>query len=357
MKKFALVMGARPNFIKAAPFLKEAKKHPEFSFTIIHTGQHFDDNMSKIFFEEMQIPKPHIHLDNKGELYTEKIGNMISSLDRVFKENNFDAAIVLGDVNSTLAGALAAVNNSCPLIHIEAGLRSYDRRMPEEINRAIIDHISSLLFTTEPEAQTNLIREGVDENKIKYVGNLMIESIELFRDRIMESDILGQLSLGAKEYAVATIHRIENTSSDILMKNILEFLNKINEEIPIIFPLHPSTRAHIEEFELGHLLKRLKIIEPIGYFDFMRLIIGSKGVITDSGGIQEETSHLGLPCCTLRDNTERPITLTMGSNKLFPLAKLDVDSAKKHLKRDDFKSGHIPLWDTKVSQRIFEHLN
>ena len=354
--RIAVILGARPNFIKAAPFFREARKHPEFKFTLMHTGQHFDENMSKIFFEEMEIPKPDIYLDIRGEFHTEKIGKMFHSLKAVLENENFDAIIVFGDVNSSLAGGIAAVKNNCKLIHIEAGLRSYDRRMPEEINRVILDHLSDLLFTTEPTANRNLIREGIDQNKIKYVGIIMIESIETFWDKINASKVVSSLGLNKKQYVLTTIHRQENVDNVYNMKNILLMLNEINKSSPVVFSLHPGTIKKITKYKLNGLLKNLIIMEPMGYFKFMKLLFESKGVITDSGGVQEETSYLGVPCCTLRDNTERPVTTELGSNKLFSIGLSEVKALNKHLSRCDFKSKHIPLWDNKVSERIFSFL-
>ncbi|MBT4850327.1 UDP-N-acetylglucosamine 2-epimerase (non-hydrolyzing) [Candidatus Parcubacteria bacterium] len=356
-RKFVVIMGARPNFVKAAPFFKEAKKHPEFEFTIIHTGQHFDQNMSKIFFEEMAIPKPDFNLDIQGKFHTEKIGKMFTALTEILSKGDYEGVIVFGDVNSTLAGAVASMKSGQKLIHIEAGLRSHDRRMPEEINRAIVDHLSESLFTTEPSANENLEREGVPKNKIHYVGNIMINSIEIFRDQFNKSDILKTLNLQSKKYVVATIHRQENTDNPMLFKKILMLLNEVNGDIPVVLPIHPGTKHKIEDLKLGFLLDNLNIVEPLGYFDFMKLMSESQGVITDSGGIQEETTHLGISCATLRDNTERPITLEKGSNKLFSIDDyLENKDVIKHLQRDDFESGHIPLWDDKVAERIFKHL-
>ncbi len=355
-KRFAVIAGARPNFIKAAPFFKQAKKHPEFEFTLIHTGQHFDPNMSQVFFDELDLPKPDIYLDIKGQHHTEKIGKMFDSLKRVFSGYRFDACMVFGDVNSTLAGAIATIKNSCPLIHVEAGLRSHDRRQPEEITRAVVDHLSDLLFTTEEAANENLIQEGIEPQKIKYVGNIMIEGVETFWDKINSSDIFKKLPLSRKGYVLVTIHRQENTDNRYYLKNILTMLNEVNKDMPLVFPLHPSTKSKIEEFKLSDLLENLTTIEPLGYFDFMKLLIESRGVITDSGGIQEETSHLGIPCITIRDNTERPITLEIGSNRLFGSELESIAEIKAHLERRDFRSRHIPLWDKNVSRRIFEDL-
>ena len=356
-KKIGVILGARPNFVKAAPFFNEAKKYQEFDFTIIHTGQHFDDNMSKIFFDEMRIPKPNVIMDIKGENHTEKIGKMFDGLKKIILDSEFDALIVFGDVNSTLAGAIAAVKSNTNLIHIESGLRSHDRRMPEELNRVIVDHLSDLLFTTESAANDNLLIEGVDENKVKYVGNIMIESIELFKDKINNSSVLQENNLREKTYILTTIHRQENTDVSKILKKILLLLNKINKEIDVLLPLHPGTKTKIKNFGFEYLIKDIKIISPLGYFDFIKLMKCSFGVLTDSGGIQEETSFLKIPCCTIRDNTERPVTVEIGTNKLFPLDKLNVTEVIEFLKKDRENNNAIPLWDSNVSKRIFKNLS
>ncbi len=356
-KYIVVILGARPNFIKATPFFREAKKHPEFRFTLIHTGQHFDPNMSQVFFEELDLPKPDIYLDVKGQYHTEKIGKMFDSLKRVFSGYEFDACVVFGDVNSTLAGAIATTKNHCKLIHIEAGLRSHDRRMPEEINRCVVDHLSDLLFTTETAANENLRREGIREEKIKLVGNIMIDSLDTFWEKIQNSNILEVLHRKPKSYAVVTVHRQENIDHPGDLKKILTLLSGVNQDVPLVFPLHPGTKKMIEAFGFLNLLDGIQVIEPLGYFEFMKLVAQSLGVITDSGGIQDETSHLGVPCATLRDNTERPVTLALGSNKLFPIDTAEADEMKNHLQRSDFRSRHIPLWDGKVTERIFKELS
>ncbi len=355
--RVAVIVGTRPNFVKAAPFLREARKYPRFDIKVIHTGQHFDQNMSKVFFEELDIPEPHISLTTKGEKHTEKIALMFDGLKAVFKHHKFDAVVVFGDVNSTLAGALAALKNRCRLVHIEAGLRSHDRRMPEEINRVIVDHISDLHFVSEQSGVDNLKAEGVKDKKIHLVGNIMIESLESFKDKIAASNILQKLGLTKKGYVLTTIHRQENTDSKELLERIFSLLQGIRSTWPIVMPLHPGTRKKIHEYGLDALLEGIRVIEPAGYFDFLNLMANSTGVITDSGGIQEETSHLGVPCCTLRDNTERPVTITLGSNRLFPLAEARSADMIAHLNRTDFQPKSIPLWDNKVSERIFKVLN
>lgn len=358
-KHYAVVVGARPNFIKAAAFFDRARKFPEIKFTLIHTGQHFDKNMSHVFFDQMRIPKPDINLDIQGKYHTEKIGKMFSGLKKLFESKKFTGVIVFGDINSTLAGAVAAAKHNQKLIHIESGLRSHDRRMPEEINRAIVDHLSDLLFTSEPVAKENLILEGVIKSKIIHSGNIMIESLEIFSHHIEDSKILSILKIKSKSYVVATIHRQENTDDRKILQKLLQLLVKINKKIPVILPLHPGTKNKIQNYKLGKLIKDLVIIDPLGYFDFLKLVKESKGVITDSGGIQEETTHMGIACATLRDNTERPVTISHGTNKLFPITDIDENTFKdvlKHLKSNNNKKVKIHRWDKNVTKRIFKHL-
>ena len=352
----AVIVGTRPNFIKMAPFIREAKHHPLFEYTIIHTGQHFDKNMSEVFFRELEIPIPDITISPGGKQHTEKIALMFDKMKEIFKHYKFDGTVLFGDVNSTLAGALAAAKYNSNIVHIEAGLRSHDRRMPEEINRAIVDHLAHIHFVTEQSGADNLKREGVKDKKIHIVGNIMIESLEIYKDKINSSNIIEKLNLSSRRYILATIHRQENTDTPQIISRILDVLNDLSKDFTVVFPLHPGTKNRIYEYGLDDKLIGLKVIEPVGYFDFIKLIKSSLGVITDSGGIQEETSHFGIPCCTLRDNTERPITLELGSNKLFPVAEADSAEILKHLKRQNFIPGIIPLWDNKVSKRIFSVL-
>jgi len=302
-RHFVVILGARPNFVKAAPFFREAKNYPRFSFTVIHTGQHFDDNMSKIFFDQMGLPKPDIHLNIKGKYHTEKIGKWFSALKSEIEKIKPHGVIVFGDVNSTLAGAIAAATNGPKLIHIESGLRSHDRRMPEEINRVIVDHLSDHLFVTESSGMDNLKLEGVGKEKVSLVGNIMINSLEIFKDDINKSTIVSDLKLKKKGYIAVTIHRQENTDDPVLLEKILNVLVEVSKKYEIVFPLHPSTENHIRAYGFDGLLDKFRIIEPLGYFDFIKLVKESKAIVTDSGGIQEESTHLGVTCCTMRDNS------------------------------------------------------
>lgn len=357
-KHYVVIVGARPNFVKAAAFFMGSRNNPHILFTLIHTGQHFDDNMSRIFFEDMQIPKPKINFNISGENHSEKIGKMFNYLKRYLEKKKITGVIVFGDINSTLAGAIAAVKNKHRLIHIEAGLRSHDRRMPEEMNRVIVDHLSDLLFISEESARGNLLKEGILSEKIVHSGNLMIESLIVFSGQIDKSDILSKLKLKKKSFVVSTIHRVENTDDKKILKKLLILLNDINKKFPVVMSLHPGTRNKIKSFKLGFLIRNLTIIEPLGYFDFLKLVKESMGVVTDSGGIQEETTHMKIPCVTLRDNTERPVTITHGTNKLYPIASINRKSSKDILK---YLGKHkvlknIKFWDDKVSGRIFKYL-
>jgi UDP-N-acetylglucosamine 2-epimerase (non-hydrolysing) len=358
-KRYAVVLGTRPEFIKLAAFLLRAPQLGIDLFTI-HTGQHFDENMSGIFFAELGLPHPDATLDKPTGQSSATLGTMIAGITEVLRRerDSLDGVIVLGDTFSTLAGSLAASRVHLPLVHIEAGLRSNDRRMPEELNRIVIDNISDMLFTTEQSGMDNLSREGIAADKVFFAGNIGIESLELTRPLIEGRSIRADLGLEGKRYYVATLHRQEHTHDPEILERLVRFLSTRAEHTPIVFPLHPATRAKLERYGLIDAL-RVQTIEPLGYLDFMNLVMGSVGVMTDSGGIQEESAHLGIPCCTLRDNTERPITIDHGSNKLFPPTTLNDDShaeVEAHLARTDFASGRIPLWDTQVSERIIRHL-
>lgn len=358
-RSFAVIVGARPNFVKAASFLAGAREVSDIACTLIHTGQHFDDNMSKIFFDEMGIQAPDVHLSLREGTSSEQFGSMIDALFRTFTEHipALDGVVVFGDVNSSLAGAIAASRARIPIVHVEAGLRSHDRRMPEETNRIIIDHLADALMISEESARENLARTGI-VSSIHSVGSLMIESLERFRDHAPKYSIREEANL-PEGYVVATVHRAENLADEQLLRNILHTLSFVAQRSPVVFPMHPGTRARIAELNLNKYVENITVTPPLGYFEFLDLVLHSKGCITDSGGIQEETSHLGIPCCTLRDNTERPITIERGSNRLFSPKSLNeamVSEIQAHLERT-FAPGTIPLWDREVSRRIIERLS
>ncbi len=352
---FAVVVGARPNFIKAAPLFLRQKQYPHICLTLIHTGQHYDHNMSRIFFEEMGIPRPDFHLDVADGSPSLRMGQMISALKKVFEQTPYDGVIVFGDIDSTLAAAVAARAAGKKVLHVESGLRSHDRRIPEERNRTLVDHLSNALFTTEPIARENLMKEGIRAGLIYDVGNIMIESLELFNPLIDQSNILEEIGLGKQPHIVATIHRAENTDDRNVLRKILEVLDVLAQSRTVVLPLHPGTRLKIEQYGFMPLLSNIRIVEPLGYFEFLKLVVESAGVVTDSGGIQEETTHLKIACATLRDNTERPITLEKGTNRLFPLATLKADEIIGHIEKT-VAPELIPLWDSEVSNRIFKVL-
>lgn len=355
-RRYALIVGARPNFIKAAPLLRRMEQSGRFETLLVHTGQHYDSNMSDVFFRELEIRPPDISLKMSGEYHTERLGRMFSTLQGTFAKQRFDGIIVFGDVNSTLAGALAALRGGYRLIHVEAGLRSHDRRMPEEINRVIIDHLSDHLFTTEPAADENLEREGISPGRYHRVGNLMIESLEQFLPSIDRKNTVGELGVTPGQYVVATLHRQENTDDPIILSRLLTAIAGVSKKYPVLFPLHPATRAKIATYGFNDLLKNFRVLDPLGYFEFLNLVKNSAGVVSDSGGIQEETSHLGIPCCTLRDNTERPITVELGTNRLFSISTVNATDILSHLSSARKNPGSIPLWDARVSERIIPHL-
>ena len=357
-KRYAVILGTRPEFIKFSGFLHQAP-HLGIDLFTIHTGQHYDENMSGIFFTELGLSAPDVLLSVSAGRDSGSIGKMISLVEEtiVHEAASLNGVIVLGDTFTTLAGGVAAAHSGLPIIHIEAGLRSNDRRMPEEMNRIIIDHLSNNLCTTEASANENLLLEGIPEERIHFVGNIGIESFERMRKTISERRTYSHFGLVPKQYRVATIHRQEHTHNPTILRQMCAVLSHLNEHMPLIMPLHPATRRKLEEFELMRLLT-VTVIEPLGYLDFMSLIVNSAGIVTDSGGIQEEAAHLGIPCSTVRETTERPVTVRYGSNKLFPpthFSDTTIVDMEEHLARS-FTPGAIPLWDSGVSKRIVEQI-
>jgi UDP-N-acetylglucosamine 2-epimerase (non-hydrolysing) len=361
MKKFKLlsVVGARPNFIKMAPVCRSISKHPlEFDNFLCHTGQHFDHKMSDVFFDELGLMKPDFYLNVGPGSHAMQTARIMESFESVVNRVQPDIVIVPGDVNSTLACALVACKLGVKVAHIESGLRSFDRKMPEEINRILTDTISDYLFTTEESAQVNLKNEGIDPNKVFFTGNVMIDSLVYCADRIDQSEILSKIAANEKEYVLVTFHRPSNVDSEEGLKKLTEFLNIVSLKRPVVFPIHPRTLANLIRFGLkDSLSSRIIISEPIGYFDFIRLIKGSFAVITDSGGIQEETSFLKVPCITVRESTERPVTVLKGTNFLAGTDFEKALSLFQEIEGGRCKTGEIPpLWDGKTADRIVEIL-
>ena len=360
MQKILLIAGARPNFMKVAPIYAEMKRRGDaFAPMIVHTGQHYDKAMSDAFFSDLGMPEPDINLGVGSASHAQQTAKIMTLFEPVVENEKPDWVVVVGDVNSTIACALVAAKMGVKVAHVEAGLRSHDRTMPEEINRVLTDSISDLLLTPSPDADETLRSEGVDESKICFVGNVMIDSLLDHLKVAERSNIREELAVSEGEYAVTTLHRPSNVDDRATLEGIVHALVEISKRLPIIFPVHPRTRQKLTEFGFDALIadSQVRLIEPLGYLDFLRLYSGAKLVLTDSGGLQEETTVLGIPCLTLRENTERPITIEMGSNVLVGVdpetivaeAITSLDGRSKELKIP-------PLWDGKASGRICDVL-
>ncbi|NYT04688.1 MAG: UDP-N-acetylglucosamine 2-epimerase (non-hydrolyzing) [Candidatus Methanofastidiosa archaeon] len=350
--KILSIVGARPNFMKIKPIYEELKKR-NIDQVLVHTGQHYDENMNRVFFEDLQLPKPDVFLGIGSGTHGVQTGAMMSRIEEVLAQEKPDLTIVVGDVNSTLAGAISSIKMQIPVAHVEAGYRSFDMRMPEEINRILVDRISQFLFAPTEDAVNNLSSEGSDKNRIFFVGNVMVETLLSHLQKSKKSNILKDLSLESQTYGLMTIHRAENTADPVKLVELFDSLNKI--ETKIIVPLHPRTKKVLEE--IGYLQKlgaNIEIIEPLGYLDFLCLMSNSKLIMTDSGGIQEEALMLDVPCITLRENTERIVTLKNDANILVGTDPLRLSSAIVDLPKRKKKYPKPPLWDDKVSKRIVE---
>jgi UDP-N-acetylglucosamine 2-epimerase (non-hydrolysing) len=355
------IVGARPNFMKAAPVIREMNRHQCFKQSLVHTGQHYDTGLSRIFFEELELPHPDIHLEIGGGSHGEQTGRMIIELEKVFQTENPDLVMVVGDVNSTLAASLAAAKLGIRIAHVEAGLRSFDPAMPEEINRRVTDALSTLLFTTEQSGTDNLLREGASEDQIFFVGNVMIDTLLRFSEQAQRSRIIERLQLNHGGYAVLTLHRPSNVDQPAHLAMIFETLSKVAEKIPVVFPCHPRTAKALQQLSLPSGVfhngdtrpSGILLHEPLGYIDFLRLMSQAKFVLTDSGGIQEETTILGIPCLTLRENTERPVTVSEGTNTLVGTSEEQILAEVSHILAGNGKKGRKPpLWDGQAASRI-----
>ncbi|HLA94208.1 MAG TPA: UDP-N-acetylglucosamine 2-epimerase (non-hydrolyzing) [Pyrinomonadaceae bacterium] len=358
MLKVLIIVGARPNFMKAAPIYAEMRRRTnQFDVKIVHTGQHYDAGMSDAFFDDLGLPKPDFDLGVGSASHAVQTANVMLAFEPVVLEEKPDWVVVVGDVNSTIACALVSVKLGIKVAHVEAGLRSGDRSMPEEINRILTDAISDLLLTTSPDADENLEREGVDLKKIKFVGNVMIDSLLNNLKRSESSDVREKLGVADKDFAVLTLHRPSNVDDRETLSALIDALVEIAERVPIVFPVHPRTKAKLDEFGLSEKVGKSNLIleEPLGYLDFLRLYNGAKFVMTDSGGLQEETTALGIPCLTIRENTERPITIEMGTNILVGTDPEKIKQAAYDiLQNSGPRSGAKipPLWDGKAAERI-----
>jgi UDP-N-acetylglucosamine 2-epimerase (non-hydrolysing) len=359
--KLLSIVGARPNFVKIAPFLKALSEFQDIKHILVHTGQHYDYNMSKVFFRELNIPAPKIHLGIGSGTHACQTGKIMIELEKVVLAEKPDIIIVVGDVNSTIAAALVASKLCIPLAHIEAGLRSFDRTMPEEINRVVTDSLSELLFVPSDNAISNLVAEGVKRDKIYKVGNIMIDAIAQYLPLAKESNITRKFNLRSKHYGLITLHRAGNVDNKNILKGWVDSFVKISKEINLVFPVHPRTQKQLKAFGLYKALsnaKNIKLIEPIGYIESISLIMNAKFVMTDSGGVQEETTFLGIPCLTLRDETEWTETLKQGTNKLTktPAELLKRALAIIHAKKENRNSKKPYGWDGKTSIRIINIL-
>ena len=354
------VVGARPNFMKIAPLMDQFANTPEIEPLLVHTGQHYDERMSDLFFTQLGIPKPDINLGVGSGTHTQQTAQIMTGFEKVLAEHKPDAVLVVGDVNSTIACGLVAVKMGIRLFHVEAGLRSFDRTMPEEINRILTDSISDLLFCTEESGVENLRREGINGDRVHLVGNLMIDTLMKHRGRAEQSKVLDDLGLSKDGYAVLTLHRPSNVDDPATLGRILEAVEVIQRELPVIFPVHPRTRGNIQKMGLGDrvaAMKNIRLVDPMGYLEFLKLTSCAKIILTDSGGIQEESIILGVPCLTLRFNTERPVTVACGGSRLVGNDPQRILTGYREMTNGHARRGELPpLWDGNAAQRITQVL-
>lgn len=361
MKRITICVGTRPNFIKITQFERCLKKYPMIQMQLVHTGQHYDQNMSDVFFDELEIKAPDVYLNASGERQINIIADIMVKFQAYLTEFNPDLVIVPGDVNSTLACALVANRNNISVAHLESGLRSFDRSMPEEINRILVDDLSELFFVTEPSGLENLIAEGKHLNQVHLLGNTMIDALVTNLPKIDERSVLKQLGVDAP-YGLLTFHRPANVDNKESLASLVETIQEVSNYIQLVFSVHPRTESQLKAFGFYDQLKnntQIILAQSFGYLDFIHLVKSAKFVLTDSGGIQEETTFLGVPCLTVRENTERPITITEGTNKLLKLSKLTILENILEVLNGDFESNlsQIEMWDGKATERICAAIN
>ncbi len=365
MSRFACFVGARPNFMKMAPILRAFEKYPEHEAVLIHTGQHYDANLSTVFFEELGIKEPDLFLGVGSGSHAEQTAKLLVAIEQAFVEaatagKPFDRVVVVGDVNSTMAAALVAAKMEIPVAHVEAGLRSFDRAMPEEINRIVTDGISDMLLVSEPEGVTNLKNEGHTDDEITLVGNVMIDTLLHQVEQAKKRPTLGELGVEKGGYGLVTLHRPSNVDQAETLGPLVDVLVEVSERLPIVFPVHPRTQARLESFGLYGRLESapgIKLLGPLGYNDFLALSSQAKVIVTDSGGLQEESTALLIPCLTMRENTERPITVTEGTSTLCGSDANLLRECLNQVNDGTYKTGSCPeLWDGKAAERIVEAL-
>ena len=352
--KILHVVGARPNFPKTAPIMLAMARYPErFQQVLVHTGQHYDHNMSRVFFEDLDLPEPDAFLEVGSGSHAEQTARVMMAFEPVLNEHRPDWVFVVGDVNSTLASALVSAKLGIPVAHVEAGLRSRDRTMPEEVNRVLTDQLADLLFTPSSDGDANLVREGIAPEKIHLVGNVMIDTLVRCLPRALERPILATFGLERQGYLLATLHRPSNVDDPATLEEILTGLLEISDRYPVVFPVHPRTKARIAALGLWNLAGRIQLVDPLGYLDFVGLMNSARLVLTDSGGVQEETTYLGVPCLTARPNTERPITLDVGTNRLVASTQDSLARAiRETLGRPNGPAARPALWDGNAASRI-----
>lgn len=351
--KVVSVVGTRPNLMKTAPVLAEmARRSDRFVSTLVHTGQHYDDAMSAVFFQELGISKPDHLLGVGSGSHAHQTARVMERLEPVLEDVRPDIVFVCGDVNSTMAAALVAAQQQIPVAHLEAGLRSFDRSMPEELNRVVADAVADLHFTHSPEARDNLLREGVSDESIHEVGNTMIDTLLALRDRTEVRAAAERHDLTRGAYLVVTLHRPSLVDGPLL-KEAISRLGEIARELPVVFPVHPRTQAALEALPLDDRPDGIRVLPPLGYLEFLGLMANAAGVLTDSGGVQEETTVLGVPCFTLRENTERPITVELGTNTVLGLAPDRISEIPRLLREAAGRPARVPpLWDGKAARRV-----
>ena len=359
--KILNIVGARPNFMKIAPLHRAFQQHPEIQSKIVHTGQHYDARMSDIFFNQLELPKPDYYLGVGSATHTQVTAKVMLEFEKVVEQEQPDLILVVGDVNSTVACTLVATKMKIPLAHVEAGLRSGDRDMPEEVNRVLTDAVADYLFVTEQSGMIHLAKEGVPDEKVFFVGNVMIDSLVHYREKAKSIGILGQIGIKPKEYILTTMHRPSNVDQVDSLKDIIQIIRNAASQLPVVFPIHPRTSNNMKKlglFDELAAISNLHLLEPQGYLQFLALMDNANMLITDSGGIQEETTYLQVPCLTFRSSTERPVTVELGTNQL--LADLNPDTVKEKMMEildGKIRKGIIPpFWDGHAAERIAEIL-